>query len=155
MRSCLLDSPSSSTSALHTQAISPKRITPARAISQQFDDSHRPPHPSGRRSSTRRAISRLSRLFHRVRDSFVARIPLWSPVGSPAPDNAPRSAPVNLPIPTHNVYQSDRIVNNEIHEDKVPSDSEINIPSEPDLPSRIHNEVGFKKLMFKKFKCRS
>ena len=144
MRSCLLDSPSSSTSALHTQAISPKRIIPARAISQQFDDSHRPPHPSGRRSSTRRAIRRLSRLFHRVRDSFVARIPMWSPVGSPAPENVPKSAPANLPIPTREADKEDQPANNEIHQDKIHSDSEVVVPSEPELPSKVHNEVSLK-----------
>lgn len=93
--SCTLDSPSSSTSAIHTATRSTS-FRPARAISQQFDETTRPPHPSGRRSSTRRAMRRLSRLFHRVRDQFVAHIPLWSPVGSPPPESMPKSAPGKL-----------------------------------------------------------
>ncbi|KAE9550055.1 hypothetical protein FO519_006734 [Halicephalobus sp. NKZ332] len=140
MRSCLLDSPSSSTSALHTQAISPRRVIPARAISQQFDDSNRPLHPNGRRSSTRRAISRLSRLFHRVRDSFVARIPLWSPLGSPTPEPTPHSAPANLPIPNKGCDQRCRILEKELHQDQNLSDSENKAPQTSDLPSKIQNE---------------
>uniref|UniRef100_A0A914PL73 Uncharacterized protein n=1 Tax=Panagrolaimus davidi TaxID=227884 RepID=A0A914PL73_9BILA len=88
-----LESPSSSTSVIHPP--STRRTLPYRAVSQQFESPS--DRPRSRRSSTRRAMRRLSQLFHRVRDQFIAHMPLWSPIETPSlPLETPASAPGNL-----------------------------------------------------------
>uniref|UniRef100_A0A914Z0K0 Uncharacterized protein n=1 Tax=Panagrolaimus superbus TaxID=310955 RepID=A0A914Z0K0_9BILA len=88
-----LESPSSSTSVIHPPTT--RRTLPYRAVSQQFESPS--DRPRSRRSSTRRAMRRLSQLFHRVRDQFIAHMPLWSPIEAPSlPLETPASAPGNL-----------------------------------------------------------
>uniref|UniRef100_A0A7E4VWL5 SH3 domain-containing protein n=1 Tax=Panagrellus redivivus TaxID=6233 RepID=A0A7E4VWL5_PANRE len=93
-----LESPSSSMSALALSSVSPPPPRPVRPQSQQLESSApTTPRASNRRiGSTRKAIRRLSRLFHRVRNQFLAHIPPWSPIApslhadlSPPPASAP------------------------------------------------------------------